>query len=42
MEGYARQDEAKDHARHRPEKDTATPNDVDILQCEEREQEVRP
>ena len=42
MEGYARQNEAKDHARYRPEKDSATPDTIDVLQSEEREQEVRP
>ncbi len=42
MEGYARKNEAKGHARHRPEKDTATPDNVDILEGEKREQEVRP
>ncbi len=41
MEGYARQNEAKDHARHRPEKDTATPDNVDIFEGEKGEQEVR-
>ena len=35
MEVYARQNQTKDHARHRPEKqaekDTATPDDVDVV-----------
>lgn len=40
MEGNAGEDEADDHARGRPQHDLAAANDVDILEGEEREDEV--
>lgn len=41
MEGNASEHEADDHAGCGPEHDLAAANDVDILEREEREDEVR-
>lgn len=41
VEGDAREDEADDHAWGGPDHDLAAPDDVDVLERDERENEVR-
>ena len=41
MEGDRREHEADDHAWRGPDHDLATPDDVNVLEREERENEVR-
>lgn len=41
MEGDAREDETDDHAWGGPDHDLAAANDVDVLERDEREDEVR-
>ena len=41
MEGDAREDEADNHARGGDDHDLAAADYVDVLQCEERKDEVR-